>query len=43
VVADAPGDDDLADPYYGPLSGFGRCADLIAAALRTPVHLLAGT
>lgn len=38
----APKDDDLADPYKGPASGFEVCADLVAASLRGPLDLLAG-
>ncbi|MCW2680580.1 MAG: low molecular weight phosphatase family protein [Frankiales bacterium] len=37
-----PKDDDLADPYQGPASGFEVCADLVAASLRGPLDLLAG-
>ena len=42
VPPDAPGDDDLADPYQGPESVFTRCADLLASSLRGPLDLLAG-
>ncbi len=38
----SPRDDDLADPYQGPASGFEACADLVAASLRGPLDLLAG-
>jgi protein-tyrosine phosphatase len=38
----SPRDDDLADPYQGPASGFETCADLVAASLRGPLDLLAG-
>jgi len=38
----SPKDDDLADPYQGPASGFEVCADLVAASLRPPLDLLAG-
>ena len=42
VLPDAPGDDDLDDPYQAPESAFTRCADLLAGALRGPLDLLAG-
>lgn len=37
-----PGDDDLADPYGGPSSGFVSCAALVHQALQRPLGLLAG-
>jgi hypothetical protein len=37
-----PGDDDLADPYGGPFSGFVSCAALVHRALQRPLDLLAG-
>jgi protein-tyrosine phosphatase len=42
VLPATPRDDDLADPYQGPASGFEVCADLVAASLRAPLDLLAG-
>ena len=35
-----PGDDDLTDPYRGPLRGFTACAATIEDALRVPLDLL---
>ena len=42
VPPDAPGDDDLDDPYQAPASAFTRCAELLATTLRGPLDLLAG-
>jgi protein-tyrosine phosphatase len=38
----SPYDDDLADPYRGPSSGFVACAELVQLALQPPLDLLAG-
>ena len=37
-----PKDDDLADPYQGPESGFAVCGDLVQASLQRPLDLIAG-
>jgi len=42
VRPDAPRDDDLADPYRGPASGFAACAALVHSSLAGPLDLLAG-
>ena len=42
VVADTPGDDDLADPYHAPPSAFAVCAALVQQVLQVPLDLLAG-
>lgn len=36
-----PRDDDLADPYQGPESGFAVCGDLVRASLQRPLDLIA--
>ena len=41
VPPDRPSDDDLADPYQGPESGFAVCADLVQASLQRPLDLIA--
>lgn len=40
--ADKPGDDDVTDPYRGPLKGYQTTAALLHAALQHPLDLLAG-
>ena len=40
--ADKPGDDDITDPYRGPLKGFETCAALLQQALTHPLDLFAG-
>ncbi|HEU0103512.1 MAG TPA: hypothetical protein VFR07_14430 [Mycobacteriales bacterium] len=42
VPPDTPADDDLADPYRGPLAGFTLCAALVHDTLQRPLDLLAG-
>jgi len=42
VRPDSPRDDDLADPYRGPASGFAACAALVHTTLERPLDLLAG-
>jgi protein-tyrosine phosphatase len=42
VRPDKPGDDDITDPYRGPLTGYVSCATLLHAALQRPLDLLAG-
>ena len=42
VRADAPDDDDLADPYKGPEAEFLACGQLIQTVLQRPLDLLAG-
>ena len=42
VRPEKPGDDDITDPYRGPLSGYVSCATLLHAALQRPLDLLAG-
>jgi protein-tyrosine phosphatase len=37
-----PHDDDVIDPYRGPLSGYVSCATLLHGALQRPLDLLAG-
>jgi protein-tyrosine phosphatase len=37
-----PGDDDVPDPYGGPVAGYDRAAALIDRALRVPLALLVG-
>jgi len=41
VPPDAPGDDDLADPYQGPEHGFTVCGDLVHRSLQRPLDLIA--
>ena len=43
VLPSSPADDDLADPYRGPSSGFVACAELVHRVLQRPLDLLAGT
>ena len=42
VRADAPADDDLADPYQAPESAFATCGALVQQTLQRPLDLLAG-
>ena len=42
IRADRPEDDDLADPYQGPESGFTTCGQLVQATLQRPLDVLAG-
>lgn len=42
IRPDRPEDDDLADPYQGPESGFTTCGQLVLATLQRPLDLLAG-
>jgi protein-tyrosine phosphatase len=42
IRPDKPGDDDITDPYRGPLTGYTACADLLEASLQRPLDLLAG-
>ena len=42
VRPDKPGDDDVTDPYRGPLTGYVSCATLLHSALQRPLDLLAG-
>jgi protein-tyrosine phosphatase len=42
VPPDEPSDDDLADPYQGPESGFVTCGRMVQETLRRPLELLAG-
>ncbi|MCU1602034.1 MAG: putative protein-tyrosine phosphatase [Frankiales bacterium] len=42
VRADKPSDDDIIDPYRGPLDGFVDCAVLIKSTLQGPMDLIAG-
>ena len=39
---EAPGDDDLSDPYQAPESSFRLCAERIDSALQRPLDLIAG-
>jgi protein-tyrosine phosphatase len=41
VPPPTPKDDDLADPYQGPQSGFAVCADLVRSSLQRPLDLIA--
>jgi protein-tyrosine phosphatase len=43
VRPDKPGDDDITDPYRGPLSGYVSCATLMHGCLQRTIDLLAGT
>ncbi|MFN2539519.1 MAG: low molecular weight phosphatase family protein [Mycobacteriales bacterium] len=42
VRPDKPADDDITDPYRGPLSGYVSCATLLHACLQRPLDLVAG-
>jgi protein-tyrosine phosphatase len=42
VRPEKPGDDDITDPYRGPLTGYVSCAALLHSALQRPLDLLAG-
>jgi protein-tyrosine phosphatase len=42
VKPDKPGDDDVTDPYRGPLEGYQTCATLLHDALARPLDLVAG-
>ena len=42
IRPDRPEDDDLADPYQGPESGFATCGHLLQATLQRPLDVLAG-
>lgn len=42
VRPDRPEDDDVADPYRGPESGFTACGALVHTTLQRPLDLLAG-
>jgi protein-tyrosine phosphatase len=42
VPINDPADDDVPDPYGGPMSGYDRAAALIDQALKVPLSLLAG-
>ena len=42
VRPDKPGDDDITDPYRGPLKGYEACATLLHEALQRPLDLIAG-
>jgi protein-tyrosine phosphatase len=42
VRPETPADDDLADPYQGPESGFLACGSLLQQVLQRPLDLLAG-
>ncbi|MCU1622098.1 MAG: Tyrosine phosphatase [Frankiales bacterium] len=42
VRPDKPSDDDVTDPYRGPLAGYVSCAALLHGALQRPLDLLAG-
>jgi protein-tyrosine phosphatase len=42
VPPTTPDSDDIADPYGQPEQAFGRCADVIATALRTTLPALFG-
>ena len=37
----SPQDDDLADPYQGPESGFAVCGELVQSSLQRPLDLVA--
>ena len=41
VRPDKPGDDDITDPYRGPLHGYVSCATLLHTSLQRPLDLLA--
>ena len=41
VPPDRPSDDDLADPYQGPVRGFEVCGDLVRSSLQRPLDLIA--
>lgn len=43
VRPDAPEDDDIADPYMGPESGYVSCAALLQSVLARPLDLIAGS
>jgi protein-tyrosine phosphatase len=42
IRPDKPGDDDITDPYRGPLKGYEACAALLFEALQRPLDLIAG-
>jgi len=42
VRPDKPSDDDVVDPYRGPMDGFVSCAVLIKETLQRPLDLIAG-
>ena len=42
VRPDKPGDDDITDPYRGPLKAYETCAALLHGALQRPLDLIAG-
>jgi len=42
IRAEKPGDDDITDPYRGPLKGYETTAALLESCLAHPLDLLAG-
>jgi protein-tyrosine phosphatase len=42
IRPEKPGDDDINDPYRGPVAGYVACAELLDASFARPLDLLAG-